>query len=63
MKEEFTLKMHADMLGWSKKDTVLLEIYSLILSGVNKSTACVKHNIDVKYYDENINEAIKRCHL
>ena len=63
MKEEFTLRMHANMLGWSKEDTVLLEVYSLILGGMKKISACRLHNVEVKYYDDNIGDAIKRCHL
>ena len=51
------------MLGWSKEDTVLLEVYSLILGGMKKISACRLHNVEVKYYDDNIGDAIKRCHL
>ena len=61
MKDEFTTAMHADMLGWSQEDAVLIEIYSRILNGQEKWQACKEHGITIKYYDENIEEAKKRC--
>lgn len=61
MKDEFTTAMHADMLGWSQEDAVLIEIWGDIRSGTPKEKACKKAGITVEYYDANIDEAWKRC--
>ena len=61
MKDEFTAKMHADMLGWSQEDTVLIEVFVTIRKGVSKPEACQKYGISKDYYDENIEQAKERC--
>lgn len=61
MKDEFTTLMHADMLGWSKEDAMLIESYAQILRGLDKAEFCRRHGFSVEYYDANIEEAKKRC--
>ena len=61
MKEEFTTAMHADMLGWSQEDAILIEIWAKIRCGMSKEEACRNAGITVEYYDANIEEAWKRC--
>lgn len=61
MKDEFTSLMHADMLGWSKEDSMLIESYAQIHKGMDKAEVCRSHGISVEYYDTNIEEAKKRC--
>ena len=61
MKDEFTTKMHADMLGWSQEDTRLIEIWTDIRAGEKKSDVCKKYGISEEYYDENIEAALERC--
>ena len=61
MKDEFTAKMHADMLGWSQEDTVLICVYTAIRKGVPKHEACQKYGIPEDYYDKNIEQAKERC--
>ena len=36
MKDEFTTKMHAELLGWSQEDAMLIESYVQILKGLDK---------------------------
>ena len=54
MKDEFTTLMHADMLGWSKEDSMLIESYAQILRGMDKAEVCRRHGFSVEYYDANI---------
>ena len=54
MKDEFTNKMHADMLGWSQEDAILIDAYTYIHKGLSKSEACKFCGISEDYYDENI---------
>ncbi|MBQ9667568.1 MAG: hypothetical protein IJV45_02320 [Prevotella sp.] len=61
MKDEFTTMMHADMLGWSKENAMLIESYAQILKGIDKAEVCRKHGFTVEYYDANIEGALKRC--
>ena len=61
MKDELTAKMHAEMLGWSQEDTVLIEVFVTIRKGVPKAEACHKYGISEDYYDENIEQAKERC--
>lgn len=61
MKDEFTTAMHAEMLGWSQEDAMLIESYAQILRGLDKAEVCIKHGFTVEYYDGNIEEALKRC--
>ena len=61
MTDEFTTKMHADMLGWSQEDACLIEIWVRIRSGEKKSDLCKEHGISEDYYDENIEAAFERC--
>jgi hypothetical protein len=61
MKDEFTTAMHADMLGWSQEDAVLIETWVKIRHGMPKEEACRKAGITIEYYDANIEEAWKRC--
>lgn len=61
MKDEFTTMMHADMLGWSKEDAMLIDSWAQIRSGMNKAEVCAKHGFSVEYYDANIEGALKRC--
>ena len=61
MKDEFTSAMHADMLGWSQEDAKILDIYVYINRGFPKEEACKQAGIDVDYYDNNIEQAKKRC--
>lgn len=61
MKDEFTTAMHADMLGWSMEDSLLIDVYTDIHKGLSKQEACKKAGITVEYYDENIEVAKKRC--
>lgn len=61
MKDEFTSVMHADMLGWSQEDAVLIDAYTCILNGLRKSEACKRCGISEDYYDENIEQAKNRC--
>lgn len=61
MEDEFTSKMHADMLGWSQEDARLLDVWVEIRRGANKYDVCKKYGITEKYYDESIEAAIKRC--
>ena len=61
MKDEFTTLMHADMLGWSKEDAMLIESYAQILRGLDKAEVCRRHGFSVEYYDANIEKAKKRC--
>jgi hypothetical protein len=60
-KDEFTTLMHADMLGWSHEDAILIEIWARIRSGEKKSDLCKEHCITEEYYDENIEAAFERC--
>ena len=62
MKDEFTTKMHADMLGWSQEDAILIDVWVDILKGISKEEACKKAGITVDYYDANIDGEKKRCH-
>lgn len=61
MKDEFTTKMHAELLGWSQEDAMLIESYAQILKGLDKADVCEKHGFYVKYYEDNIEAAKKRC--
>ena len=61
MKDEFTTLMHADMLGWSKEDDMLIEAYIQMRRGSDKAEVCRNHGISVEFYDANIEEAKKRC--
>lgn len=61
MKDEFTTAMHADMLGWSQEDSLLIEVYTNILRGIPKENACKKAGITIEYYEDNIELAKKRC--
>jgi hypothetical protein len=61
MKDEFTTKMHAELLGWSQEDAILLESYAQIKKGMDKDDVCKKHGFSVKYYEDNIEAAKKRC--
>lgn len=61
MKDEFTNKMHADMLGWSQQDVVLIDAYTYIHKGLSKSEACKLCGISEDYYDENIEQVKIRC--
>ena len=61
MKDEFTAAMHADMLGWSQEDSILLDVYTDIHRGTTKEIACEKAGISIAYYDDNIEQAKKRC--
>ena len=61
MKDEFTTKMHAELLGWSQEDAMLIESYAQILKGLDKADVCKKHGFSVKYYEDNIEAAKKRC--
>lgn len=61
MKDEFTTLMHADMLGWSKEDAMLIEAYAQIRGGGDKAEVCIQHGFSTEYYDENIEGAKKRC--
>ena len=54
MKDEFTTKMHAELLGWSQS-------YAQIKKGLDKADVCEKHGFSVKYYEDNIEAAKKRC--
>ena len=40
MKDEFTTAMHADMLGWSQEDAMLIETWVKIRHGMPKEEAC-----------------------
>jgi len=57
MKDEFTTKMHADMLGWSQEDAILIDAYTYIHKGLSKSEACILCGISEDYYDEKIEQA------
>lgn len=61
MKDEFTTMMHAEMLGWSKEDAMLIDCWSQIRSGMSKAEVCERHGFSVEYYDANIEGALKRC--
>ena len=61
MKDEFTTMMHADMLGWSKEDAMLIEPYAQILKGRDKVEVCREHGFSVEYYEANIEGALKHC--
>ena len=61
MKDEFTTAMHADMLGWSQEDSVLIEVWTKIHKGMSKENACIKAGITMEYYEANIEQAWKRC--
>jgi len=61
MKDEFTNKMHADMLGWSQEDAILIDAYTYIHKGLSKSEACKLCGISEDYYDEKIEQAKIRC--
>ena len=61
MKDEFTDAMHADMMGWSQEDIVLIVTYVFIRRGCTKGDACKKSGITEVYYDENIDAVMKRC--
>lgn len=61
MKDEFTTAMHADMLGWSQEDAVLIETWVKTRRGMPKEEACRKAGITVEHYDANIEQAWKRC--
>ena len=61
MKDEFTTAMHADMLGWSQEDAMLIETWVEIRHGMPKEEACRKAGMTCEYYDANIEEAWKRC--
>ena len=61
MKDEFTLEMHAEMLGWSQENAKLIEVWVEIRRGAKKSDVCKKYGISEKYYDENIEAAFERC--
>ena len=37
MKDEFTTKMHAELLGWSQEDAMLIESYAQIKKGLDKA--------------------------
>jgi len=63
MKDEFTTLMHADMLGWSKEDAMLIESYAQILRGLDKAEVCRKHGFSIEYYDANIEEAKKKMRM
>ena len=53
MKDEFTTAMHADMLGWSQEDAMLIETWVKIRHGMPKEEACRKAGISIEYYDAN----------
>ncbi len=61
MNDDFTANMHADMLGWSQEDTVLICVYVAIRKGIPKYEACQKYGISEDYYDEKIEQAKERC--
>ena len=61
MKDEFTTKIHAELLGWSQEDAMLIESYAQIKKGLDKADVCKKHGFSVKYYEDNIEAAKKRC--
>ncbi len=39
MKDEFTTKMHAELLGWSQEDAMLIESFAQIRKGWIKMTS------------------------
>lgn len=61
MKDEFTTKMHADMLGWSQEDAILIDVWVDIRRGIPKIDACKKTGITEDFYEANIEGAKKRC--
>lgn len=61
MKDEFTTMMHAELLGWSQEDAMLIESYAQIQKGLDKVDVCRNHGFSVKYYEDNIEAAKKRC--
>ena len=61
MKDEFTTLMHADMLGWSKEDAMLIDAYAQIRRGGDKAEVCNRHGFSAEYYDTKFEGAKKRC--
>lgn len=60
MKDEFTTKMHLELLGdeFEELDLYIMGVYGAINRGCPKKDALAKYNIDEETYDNNIRRVL-----
>lgn len=60
MKEEFTTKMHSELIGKeiSESDFKIMGIFGAIRRGFSLQEACKKYDVDENYYLKNYKRVI-----